>query len=479
MNYTDVLIIGSGPGGSISGYEIVKKTKLKVTIFEKGNLKSNKLKPYSSQEMDRAYYKSGLSACIGKGNLFFATAETLGGGSEINSGFFLDLPIKIFKEWKKTINNLSLNQFKKDLKEIKTVLKVNSNKTDEGKSSLILKRGCKKIKFKSKRTERWIKSYKQKGKWKHIRYGMVNTYLKMFKKYGGIIKKKHYAIKIKNKDLKNNLYTVLYLHNGKKKYIKCKCIFVCGGSIMTPEFLLNSGIKKNIGNSLKFHQMSRLVAESNIEINENEFGVPVRQVNHFKPKMTFGCSVSTKQHLALWMSGNKDLKKILKNYKNYSIYYSLINSKSKGRIIKPFESFSSTIFYKISKEDIAMHLLSIKRLGKILFLGGVKKIFLSSGDNNVNNQLSFKNLKELSYFLNKKKYIPELSSIHLFSSVPMGKTDQFPLDSFGKLKDSNENIYINDSSMLPSPTGVNPQGIIMALAKRNVTNFIQNLKSIK
>ena len=55
--------------------------------------------------------------------------------------------------------------------------------------------------------------------------------------------------------------------------------------------------------------MSRLVAESNSEINENEFGVPVRQVNHYKPDMTFGCSVSTKQHLALWMSNNKSLKK--------------------------------------------------------------------------------------------------------------------------------------------------------------------------
>ncbi len=473
MNYTDVLIIGSGPGGSISGYEITKKTNLKVTIFEKGKLKSNKLKPYSSQEMDEAYYKSGLSACVGKGDLIFATAETLGGGSEINSGFFLDLPKKIFNNWKKNIDNFSLTEIKKNLKEIKSFLKVNSNKNDEGKASLILKKGCNKLKLDSKRTERWIKSYKKKDKWQHERYGMVNTYLKMFKKLGGIIKTNHDAIKIKNKN--NNLYTILYSNNGEKKYIKCKYIFVCGGSIMTPEFLLNSGIKKNIGKSLKFHQMSRLVAESNIEINENEFGVPVRQVNHFKPDMTFGCSVSTKQHLALWMSSNKSLKKILKNYKKYSIYYSLINSKSKGKIIKPFENFGSTIFYNISQDDIEKHKLSIKRLAKILFLGGIKKIFLSSGNKNLKDQLSFKSFSQLNEFLTKKKYIPELSSIHLFSSVPMGKSDQFPLDSFGKLKNSKENIYVNDSSMLPSPTGVNPQGIIMALAKRNVENFITKL----
>ena len=304
---------------------------------------------------------------------------------------------------------------------------------------------------------------------------MVNTYLKMFKKLGGTIKTNHDVIKIIDKDIKNNFYTILYSNNDEKKYIKCKYIFVCGGSIMTPEFLMNSGIRKNIGKTLKFHQMSRLVAESNSEINENEFGVPVRQVNHYKPDMTFGCSVSTKQHLALWMSSNKSLKKILGNYKKYSIYYSLINSKTEGKIIKPFKNFGSTIFYKISQDDIEKHKLSIKRLAKILFLGGIKRIFLSSGNKNNKDQLSFKSINEVNNFLMKEKYIPELSSIHLFSSVPMGKKDKYPLDSYGKLKKTNENIYVNDSSMLPSPTGVNPQGIIMALAKRNVENFIAKL----
>ena len=63
--------------------------------------------------MDQSYYKSGLSACIGKGDLIFATAETLGGGSEINSGFFLDLPEKIYNNWKSNITDFSLSEIKK------------------------------------------------------------------------------------------------------------------------------------------------------------------------------------------------------------------------------------------------------------------------------------------------------------------------------------------------------------------------------
>ena len=95
--------------------------------------------------------------------------------------------------------------------------------------------------------------------------------------------------------------------------------------------------------------MSRLVAESNREINENEFGVPVRQVNHYKPDMTFGCSVSTKQHLALWMSSNKSLKKILGNYKKYSIYYSLINSKTEGKLLNLLKILAQQYFIKFLK----------------------------------------------------------------------------------------------------------------------------------
>ena len=75
----------------------------------------------------------------------------------------------------------------------------------------------------------------------------------------------------------------------------------------------------------------------------------------------------------------------------------------------------------------------------------LKEFFLSSGNKNNKDQLSFKSINEVNNFLMKEKYIPELSSIHLFSSVPMGKKDQYPLDSYGKLKKTNENIYVNDS----------------------------------
>jgi len=174
------------------------------------------------------------------------------------------------------------------------------------------------------------------------------------------------------------------------------------------------------------------------------------------------------------MSSNKNLGKIMNNYQNYSIYYSLINSDSKGRIVKTKLNSDSLVIYNISKKDIKKNIAGIKKLGKILFLGGAKKIYLPCGNIKSLDIISFSSIFEMNTFFKKNKYIPELSSIHLFSSVPMGKDENSPLDSFGKLKNQS-NIYINDASMLPTPTGVNPQGTIMAVAKRNVEKFIASL----
>src|SRR5262249_24002767 len=66
-----------------------------------------------------------------------------------------------------------------------------------------------------------------------------------------------------------------------------------------------------------------------------------------------------------------------------------------------------------------------------------------------------------------------LSTVHAFSSCPIGeRAGRCAADSFGRVKGF-ENLYINDASMLPDSPGVNPQGTIMAIARRNVLRSIE------
>ena len=70
----------------------------------------------------------------------------------------------------------------------------------------------------------------------------------------------------------------------------------------------------------------------------------------------------------------------------------------------------------------------------------------------------------------------KVKSDTLFSSLRMGKEkENYATNPYGKLWD-HKNIYINDGSILCDSPGVNPQGSIMAFAKYNIENFINEKK---
>ena len=65
-----------------------------------------------------------------------------------------------------------------------------------------------------------------------------------------------------------------------------------------------------------------------------------------------------------------------------------------------------------------------------------------------------------------------LMTIHLMGSCPMGENESLcAVDSFGKLHGI-KGLYIADASLLGGAPGVNPQGTIMALVRRNVVSFL-------
>ena len=54
----------------------------------------------------------------------------------------------------------------------------------------------------------------------------------------------------------------------------------------------------------------------------------------------------------------------------------------------------------------------------------------------------------------------------------MGETNS-ETDSYGKLKNV-KNVFVADASIIPSPPGVNPQGILMTLVSRNIMYSLEN-----
>jgi choline dehydrogenase-like flavoprotein len=65
------------------------------------------------------------------------------------------------------------------------------------------------------------------------------------------------------------------------------------------------------------------------------------------------------------------------------------------------------------------------------------------------------------------------TALHLFSSCPMGEDiSRCAADSHGRVHGA-DGLHIADCSLLPTPTVVNPQGSVMAVAHRNVMHFLE------
>ena len=56
----------------------------------------------------------------------------------------------------------------------------------------------------------------------------------------------------------------------------------------------------------------------------------------------------------------------------------------------------------------------------------------------------------------------------------MGENDKCVANSFGEVKNY-KNLYVNDSSLINTPLLKNPQGTIMAIAYRNIEEFLTKL----
>ena len=459
----EALVIGSGPSGCVTALELLKKNIPTILVERGSKSKSNE---YSVDEMEKKYKHGGINLAFGRNKIAFVEGQALGGGSEVNSGLYHRLPKEIYKEWREyALSEFSDNEMEKHFLDIEK--KLNIQKAPEKfitEASKKLKEGSTKMGWECNEVPRWIIYNKEK----YIKQSMSETYIKNIQDMNGKI-----FTNTEVKYFKKNNNFIVYCNNMKTKQkilIKARYLFICSGAIETPSLLRKSGYKKNIGNSLYVHPTAKIVARFDQKINSKDAGVGVHQVKEFSPQFSFGCSISTKEYLSINLINNMDvINKIESEWEKMYTYYSMIKPEGKGLIRNILFSRHPFISYSLTKNDSKLIKKSLVQLAKLLFTANAKELYIVGSKN---------------FTLKKKNFIEEINkikisdldlmTIHLFSSCPIGENKKLcAANSFGKIY-GESNLYINDSSMLPTAPSVNPQGTIMAIARRNILHFIKN-----
>jgi choline dehydrogenase-like flavoprotein len=215
--------------------------------------------------------------------------------------------------------------------------------------------------------------------------------------------------------------------------------------------------------------MIKVVARFDDLVNAEDMGVPVHQVKEFAPDTTLGCSISTPPHLALALAQHSATPPpVPENWRHMAVYYAMTGGGS-GQV-RPVPFFRDPLVrFKLTVAHMSDLASGLRKLCECLLAAGATVLYPTiMGSQAVTGAAQVRALPATL-----PPDATSLMTVHAFSTCPMGEDrTRCAVDSFGRAHDVPD-LHVADGSLLCGPPGVNPQGSIMALARRNVLRFLE------
>lgn len=468
-----VAVLGSGPGGAVTAATLSSRGLDVVMIEEGRNLKLDSCEPFSIEEMRQKYRCGGLNPALGTPMIPLVEACCVGGGSEINSGLYHRTPPDILQLWRDRfgVRHLEDSDLLPHFEACEAALSVQMNPGRQPAPSIKMKIGAERLGWKDMELPRWFK-YSQgpvtEGITRGSRRSMTETFIPTALAAGSRLLA---GVRAKKLARVRGHWQIQAVGYSEPFTIEAEAVFVCCGALETPALLRRSGIKKNIGNTLALSPMIKVAAVFEEEVNSAYADIPARQVKEF-PGITMGCSISSLPYLALAMTDHPDARIDLNRmWRRMSIYYAAITGPNTGRVRNLPLSWAPLVRYSLGAEHMRTLSTALHDLCRLLFAAGAMELYPSIAGMPVLR--SEEELTEIPSELPRNR--TSLTTVHLFSSCPMGQALELAaVDSFGQVH-GHANLFVSDASLLCTGPGVNPQGSIMAIARRNALHFNKHL----
>lgn len=464
----ECLVIGSGAGGALTANYLAGRGR-DVLVAEEGPYVRNDAELKGVKDaFPKMWRNGGIMPVFGNCKLIFAEGRCVGGTTMINSGLIAGVSEETVAGWvrRNAIENLDFETLDRYKKIIESQLNIRQLDYKTNPSDGLFRKGAHACGFKG--IDVPVAAGVIEGGVK--KNNAVETHLRKAAESGARIISDCRIIKIRLEGDKATEAEAFYVNiKGERNRLRIifKKLFICAGAIQTPLLLRRSKLKKNVGNSVRFHPTLRVAAEFDFPVNAYSSELSSYQIKEFAPEISMGASASSTPFLASILSLNWDENRSsIGKLNNMASYYVLTRSYSQG-LVRNLSPSGESYFIKYNLNNAELKNLSFgfARLCELLFKAGAKRLYPSvqgmpfieeqkASDNYLKDHLPLKNLN--------------LMSVHSFDSCPMGENKYIcAADSYGKLHNI-KNVYLNDSSILPNTNGVNPQGTLMSMALRNL-----------
>ncbi|MDW9830267.1 FAD-binding protein [Sinorhizobium meliloti] len=465
----DIVVIGSGPGGAVTATLCAEAGKSVLLIEEGRNLPVQWPPHFSRDEILHKYRNAGVNLAVGSTQIAYVEGRCVGGGSEVNRGLYHRTPAYILDQWREDfgVRHLSLDELMPHFVACEAIARV---EYVPGEPSLISKRlyeGATSLGWYAVEAPRLYR-YAGGGS----KQSMSETFVPRFLEAGGRLIADTTVRHLSRRGSKWRVDATHAPASGASRPVEISAekVFVACGAIQTPALLRRTGLRRNIGDTLRFHPMLKVVAEFNDEVNVLGGFDPVHQIKEFEPYFGMGCSISSQPMLALAMANRPDcLARIGRDWRRMGIYY--VQTTGGCATVRNLPFFRDPLVRVWhSERDRCEYAAGLRRLAEALLAAGAVAVYPSAPEYPVLRSMA--DVRKLPESLPKGS--GNLTSVHVFSSCPMGDNEAIcATDSFGRVREA-DGLYVADASLLCGPTVVNPQASVMAIAHRNATHAIEN-----
>ncbi|KAL4786325.1 hypothetical protein BJX76DRAFT_123919 [Aspergillus varians] len=507
---TDVLVVGSGCGGSVTAKNLAEAGK-RVILVDKGYSFTNKHFPMRPNEGFNNLFDSYGAVTNDEGSMGVLFGSTWGGGGTVNWSASLQTQAYVRREWaNRGLPFFTSLEFQNSLDRICDRMGVSTESTNHNKANRMILEGSRKLGYAAKEVPQNTGGHAHYcghctlGCHSGGKKGPIETFLVDAANAGAtfiegfnverILFSKKKAGKVASGVLgtwisRDEHFGVSGVGAAEQKIIiRAKKVVVSGGSLHSPLLLMRSGIKNsNIGRNLYLHPVAIAHAVFEEELRPWEGACLTAAVNEYEDIDGQGHGVKVEGvsmlpaavlPLLTWHDG-LDYKLQAAKLPRSAGLITLVRDRDPGRVYPDSKDGRVRIDYSVSAFDRTHMVEGLIASAKISYIAGAKEIHTSYRDmppfirpaddtsdspHGVNSPALQGWIEELRRKAPKTSDRVMWASAHQMGSCRMGTSPRYSVvDPEGQVWGTN-GLYVVDASIFPSASGVNPMITNMGIA---------------
>ncbi|MDG6909550.1 MAG: GMC family oxidoreductase N-terminal domain-containing protein [Nitrososphaerota archaeon] len=497
---TDVVIVGSGAGGSViadslaaSGYDVL--------VLEQGPYETAETFQQNEMRMMQKLFQQSGTAATSDLSFVLLAGRGAGGGTTVNWNTCLKPPTRVLAEWESEfgIEGVAGPQFSAFLDEAWNAIGVNDAESQRNANNEVLWDGCKALGF-NEGTDFHTISRNAVGcreRCDFCTYGCIYsakqstalTYLPRAQRRGArfVFDARAEQVVIEGGAAKGVVATVGSEGRSHRLEVKARAVVAACGAIETPALLLRSGVKdRNVGANLRL--------DPTVAVG----GVFDRPIDPWKgPPQTVAVwkfidldgtyhgfwVEAAPAHPGLfalsipWVNGKQHKDFMLRYYSRSSASIVLLRERSSGRVTLDKDGFAR-VSYDLERADRETLVRGMEETARILAAAGARGVWTThnsqvfAGDGE--KPLTAGDLDSFSAALRREgvRYNRMmLYSAHLMGSCRMSADpSKGPTSPTGELH-TVRNLFVGDACVFPTTPAVNPMISIMAMSRRTAESI--------